>query len=147
MVVRIGFAIIIIGLLIGGYFIISDRIDLSRQEKYKKYASVIAETSLAAELYRNQKDSFLVVRDSILKKYDVTAEEILHLKDKLNLDPENLVAFWKITAGLTDTIATRTDSLRIIRARIAADSAKARDTILPQVEKHRDSTLISPSKK
>jgi hypothetical protein len=147
LVVRIGFAIIIIGLLIGGYFIINDRMDLSRQEKYKKYASVIAETSLAAELYRNQKDSFLVVRDSILRKYDVTLDEILHLKDKLNLDPEDLVAFWKITAGLTDTIATRADSLRIVRARIAADSAKTQDTIIRQAEKHRDSTLIFPSKK
>jgi hypothetical protein len=37
--------------------------------------------------------------------------------------------------------------LRIIRERIAADSVKTQDTILPQAEKHRDSTLISPSKK
>jgi hypothetical protein len=147
MFVRIIVTLIIAGIIIGGYFFIADKIEAARQEKYKRYGSVIAETSLAAELYRNQKDSFFIARDLILKKYDLTVEEMKNLADELKLDPEEMVAFWKIATDLTDTVVARADSIRIIKMKEAADSGVSTDTMPIPPERRRDSVPISPDKK
>jgi hypothetical protein len=122
----IGIAVLA-GLAVGVYFLIDDRIEANREMKYRKYAGVITETSIAAELYRNKRDSFLVVRDSIMHKYGVSSDEMLKLQDRFADKPEELVTFWKFVSEMTDSAVKIQDSILRINGKLdttARDSAK-----------------------
>ncbi|UCD17202.1 MAG: hypothetical protein JSV44_12245, partial [Candidatus Zixiibacteriota bacterium] len=81
MLIRILAAIIVVGLVVGGYFLGTDFYQNWEDKANRKYALAIAETSVAAELHRLDSDSFFVARDSILEKYGLTVDEMLNLKD------------------------------------------------------------------
>jgi len=65
---RIIGVLVLAALIVTGYLWIKDWKEHRLQIEYRRYAGAITETSVAAELYRNKKDSFPVVRDSILRK-------------------------------------------------------------------------------
>jgi hypothetical protein len=100
---RIIGALVLAVLIVVGYFWIRDWRENHLQNEYHRYAGAITETSVAAELYRNKKDSFLVVRDSILRKYNVTPQEMLHFRDRFKDDPEEWAEFWKYVTDMTDS--------------------------------------------
>jgi hypothetical protein len=93
------------------YFLYDDWQDKSRRKEYLKYAGVIAETSVASELYRFDNDSFLVVRDSVFRKYQVTQDEMLAFKDRYKDDERRWGEFWFYVDSLTDSLINYYDSL------------------------------------
>jgi len=114
-IVRIGIVIILIGVVIGGYILIRDWESQRRSIEYRKYASVIAETSIAAELFRNKQDSFFVARDDILKRHDVSLPEMDSLHKKFEKDWPDAAEFWKYVADITDSLVKIQDSLLKMR--------------------------------
>ncbi len=108
MFLRIVGAIVLITIIIFGYIFVRDKIVEHKLDSYSQYAGVIAETSIAATLYRNSPDSFMVARDSILKKYDLTMENIDNFREKMQKKPDD----WRI---VFDMVAYLADSLIDIR--------------------------------
>lgn len=124
MVWRYIIAVAVIGLLVGGYFFGKDYLRDKKEAEFRLYANVIAETSIAAELYRNSQDSFLVARDSILHKYGVTAEQMLSYKDSFPGNHRDWARLWEIVATITDSLA----NIQIEMIKQAADTASADST-------------------
>lgn len=114
----------VIGLLVGGYFFGKDYLRDKKEAEFRLYANVIAETSIAAELYRNSSDSFLVARDSILQRYGVTAEQMLAYKDSFPGDHDDWSRFWEIVSTITDSLA----NIQIEKIKQAADTSLADST-------------------
>jgi len=121
MIGRFIIAAAVIGLLVGGFFYGKDYLRDRKEAEYRRYAMVIAETSIAAELYRNSSDSFLVARDSILQKYGVTAEQMLAYKENFPGDQNDWAYFWKMVSNITDSLA----NLKIEELNNKGDSAAA----------------------
>lgn len=111
MILRIIITLVIIAVIVGGYFYIDDRLEKKRVEEYRRYAGVIAETSVAAELYRNKKDSFLVVRDSILNKYSLTQQQLLDFRDRYQGDERRWAEFWDYVVEISDSLIAYQESL------------------------------------
>jgi hypothetical protein len=126
MITRFIIAAVVIGLIVGGYFYGSDYLRDKKESEFRLYASVIAETSVAAELYRDSSDSFLVARDSILQKYGVTNEQMLAYKDDFSGDHHDWVRFWEIVSTITDSLADiQLDLIKQQQDSTAADSSAA----------------------
>lgn len=120
MIVRIGIVVILIGLAIGGYILISDWENGRRSIEYRKYAGIIAETSIAAELFRSNQDSFFVARDAILKRHNVSLPEMDSLYTKFEKDWPDAAEFWKYVADITDSLVKIQDSILKIRQKDAS---------------------------
>ncbi len=95
-----------------------------RQTRYEKVARVIAEVSVAAELYRNKPDSFLIVRDSILGKYDFSIEQLREFENRLADKKGDWFLIWKDVAKVTDSLVGAEKE----RIRALADTANT-DTL------------------
>jgi len=116
-------AVMGIGVLL--YFYISDYRREARRAEYLKYAGVIAETSVASEIYRNHPDSFFVARDSILKKYALTVDDLEEFKAKYKNDEPRWAEFWVYLDSLTDSLIHLYDSVYggdIDTSQVAEDS-------------------------
>ncbi|SYZ74611.1 hypothetical protein TRIP_C90239 [Candidatus Zixiibacteriota bacterium] len=122
MVWRIIGTLALAALLVFGYYYIKNYREAEKEAEYRHYATVITETSLAAELYRHSPDSFLIVRDSILRKNNVTLEEMRNLAEKYKGSIEKTADLWKMVSEMTDSVATIEDSLLKEKASLAADS-------------------------
>jgi hypothetical protein len=125
LILRIFGTIALAAILVLGYLFIRDRNRAKEEAIYRHYASVITETSLAAELYRHRPDSFLIVRDSILRKYNVTLDEMRNLAGKYRANLEQTADMWKMVTEMTDSVVKIEDSLLKERAKMAKDSARA----------------------
>jgi len=95
-----------------------------RQTRYEKVARVIAEVSVAAELYRNKPDSFLIVRDSILGKYDFSIEQLREFENRLTEKKGDWFLIWQDVAKVTDSLVGAEKE----RIRALADTANT-DTL------------------
>ncbi|MCP4704202.1 MAG: hypothetical protein GY865_06305, partial [candidate division Zixibacteria bacterium] len=104
MILRISLTILIITLLTAGYFYFSDNQESERLKDFDKFAGVTAETSIAAELYRNDSDSFLVVRDSILNKYGVSMNDLLMFKKRYRGDEYYWAEYWDKVVLISDSL-------------------------------------------
>lgn len=104
MILRIGLTILIITLAVAGYLYFSDYQRDKRLEDFAKYAGVTAETSIAAELYRNKPDSFLIIRDSILNKYGVSINDLLMFKKRYRGDEHYWSEFWDKVVLISDSL-------------------------------------------
>ncbi len=104
LILRIGLTILIIVLALAGYFYISDYQRDKRAEEFAKFAGVIAETSITAELYRNDSDSFLIVRDSILNKYAVSINDLLMFKKRYRDQEHYWAEFWDKVVLISDSL-------------------------------------------
>jgi hypothetical protein len=102
-------AVMGIGVLL--YFYISDYRQEARRGEYLKYAGVMAETSVASEIYRSYPDSFIVARDSILKKYALTADDLEEFKARYKNDEPRWAEFWVYLDSLTDSLIHYYDSV------------------------------------
>ena len=111
MVLRIGITIIIILLVVGAYLKISDILRERRLEEYDNFSGVIVETAIAAELYRNFQDSFFVARDSILKRYGLTLEQVRDFEHKYKGDEYRWAEFWDYVTLKADSLITYQESL------------------------------------
>lgn len=87
-----------------GYLFISDNLENKRVEEFAQFAGVTAETSVAAELYRNDKDSFLIVRDSILNKYGVSINDLLMFKKRYRGEEYYWSEFWDKIMLISDSL-------------------------------------------
>jgi len=105
MLIRIISVLIVLVLLVSGYYFIRDKYRANLDAEYKNIALVIAESSVAAELYRNDSDSFLVARDSILKQHEMTLEELNSFKEKLKNRPKQWRIIWDYVSYYTDSVA------------------------------------------
>ena len=72
---------------------------------FHRYAEVISEVSLAAELYREKPDSFLIVRDSILGRHNLTIDSIEVFKERLSRDNRQWAEVWEKIKLITDSLA------------------------------------------
>jgi len=118
MVLRIIGAIVLLVVIVFGYFFSRDKIIESKLDEYSLYAGVIAETSIAATLYRNQSDSFIVARDSILQQYDLTMDDIETFREKMQSKPNDWRIVFDMVAYMTDSVV----ELRSQRDKIIKDS-------------------------
>ena len=118
--------ILIVAVLIAaagfGYVFVRDKLEADRRAEYHEFAAVVAETSFAAELYRNTPDSFLIVRDSILKKHAVSLEEIETFRAKINKDQKKWAEIWLIVDSVTDSL------VKLHNDRLAREHDTAADT-------------------
>ena len=104
MILRIIIVVGLIGLIAGGYVIIRDELAARTETEYKNIALVIAETSVAAELYRNDSDSFLIVRDSILNMHRITIGELDAFKEKMKDKHRGWAVIWDFVSYYTDSL-------------------------------------------
>jgi len=104
LILRIVLTILIITLAVAGYYYFSDYQENKRAEEFAQYAGVTAETSIAAELYRNDADSFLVVRDSLLNKYNVSINDLLMFKKRYRGDEYLWAEFWDKVVLISDSL-------------------------------------------
>jgi len=123
-ILRIGLTILAILLITAGYLYYSDLQHEKRDIEFERYAGVIAETSIAAELYRNDADSFFIVRDSILKKYSLDINDMYRFRKKY-VGKEYLWAdFWDKVVLITDSLINYQESLLQIPIDTLPDSLK-----------------------
>ncbi len=115
MIVRIAIVVILIAIIIGGYVLIRDWENKRQSLEYRKYASVIAETAIAAELFRSNQDSFFIARDSILRRYNVSMAEMDSLYKKFEGGSTDAAEIWKDVADITDSLVKVEDSLLMTR--------------------------------
>jgi len=101
---RIIGAVIVIGLIYAGYHLGAGLLEQHKLSEYNRYASAIAETSIAAELHRHNQEQFYTARDSILSKYKVTLEEMLNYEAKFTGDHDEKLFFWNIVSEVTDSM-------------------------------------------
>jgi len=125
MLIRIIGVVILAGLVVVGYIYFTDLHQKRIDESNRTYVNVIAETALAAEMHRLDSEEFFAARDSILRKYGVTAEEMLAVRDQYRGDVVDWDSFWGEVVKVTDSLVAIQDSLR---AAAEADSA-AVDTV------------------
>ena len=113
MIIRILIVIIAIAAIVGGYIVVSDVTEAKKEREYMRYAAVISEVSLAAEIYRENSDSFLVVRDSILDSYGLTMGDIEIFQDKMKSDKREWLKIWEYIDHITDSlVGTRLEAMR-----------------------------------
>jgi hypothetical protein len=74
------------------------------EAEYTKYAAAISEISIAVELYRNYPDSFLLFRDSILNKHNLTMDSIENFRAKLDEDKAEWAKVWSNVKTITDSL-------------------------------------------
>ncbi len=94
----------VITLVVAGYYYFSDYQENKKTVEFAKFAGVVAETSIAAELYRNNSDSFLIVRDSILNKYAVSINDLLMFKKRYRGDEFQWAEFWDKVVLVSDSL-------------------------------------------
>jgi len=94
----------VIAILAAGYYKIKEWRAEEKDREYSLYAGLIAETSIAAELYRDDPDSFLVVRDSIFREHNLTLEDLSAFREKMSAHQEEWLKVWDHVARLTDSL-------------------------------------------
>ena len=113
MIIRILIVIVAIAAIVGGYIVVRDMIETKKEQEYMRFAGVISEVSLAAELYRENPDSFPVVRDSILGSYGLTMDNIRTFQDKMKSDKREWPKIWECIDQITDSlVAEHLNSMR-----------------------------------
>jgi len=112
-IIRILIVIVAIAAIVGGYIVVRDMIETKKEQEYMRFAGVISEVSLAAELYRENPDSFPVVRDSILGSYGLTMDNIRTFQDKMKSDKREWPKIWECIDQITDSlVAEHLNSMR-----------------------------------
>ncbi|RKX19024.1 MAG: hypothetical protein DRP51_08145 [Candidatus Zixiibacteriota bacterium] len=106
LILRIALTILVLTLAVAGYFYYSDYQRDKRSEEFARFAGVTAETSIAAELYRNDSDSFLIVRDSILNKYSVSINDLLMFEKRYRGREHYWAEFWDKVVLISDSLIT-----------------------------------------
>lgn len=119
MLLRILGVLIVIAIIVGGYYLIKNTIESKKQKEYLRFAGVISEVSVAAELYRNDNDSFLIVRDSILKTYNLTLDDISGFRHRLKDNRREWLEVWKYVKNISDSLV----GIHQARLNIGTDSA------------------------
>jgi hypothetical protein len=119
MFLRIIGLVVLMAIMVVGYFFIRDAIRANRLDEYSQYAGVIAETSIAAQLYRNNSDSFLVARDSILMQYDLTMEDVAAFREKMQDNQED----WRIVFDIVGYLADSLVDIRLTKLITIPDSS------------------------
>jgi len=122
-VLRIGLAILIALLLVAAYLYYSDYQQEKKAIEFARYAGAIAETSVAAELFRNKPDSFFIVRDSILSKYSLTTDDLLRYKKKYIGEEYQWAEFWDKVVLISDSLIEYQESLLHISSDTLPDTA------------------------
>lgn len=101
---RIIIVILLIPTVILGYLFIRDHLEAKKKEEFRKYARVIAEISVAAELYREDNEGFLAARDSILSDEGLTLDSLDAFRDRLQDDKREWVKIWDQVKEITDSL-------------------------------------------
>jgi len=115
--------IVLIAAAAAGYVFVEDKIEQNRMAEYRRFAGAVAETSVASELYRNDHDSFMVVRDSILNKYEMSLGDIEAFRLKFENRQEKWAEIWQMVDSLTDSL------VKAQYDRLAGDSVSTADSV------------------
>ena len=107
-----------------GYVFIKGKIEADKRAEYTRFAGAVAETSIAAELYRNNSDSFFIVRDSILNKYAMTIRDIELFREKLKEKQIEWTEVWLKIDSITDSL------VKLQYDRLAREKDTTADTLL-----------------
>lgn len=97
-------AMVLLAAAFYGYSYFRDKAVDKKAAEYRRFASVTAETSVAAELYRNYHDSFLVARDSILNKYAMTLEDIAAFRARISKNQPEWGKVWFLVDSINDSL-------------------------------------------
>lgn len=103
-ITRVLIVLAAIAILVFGYKFYREKKESARQAEYIEYATVISEVSVAAEMYRNNSDSFLIVRDSILNSHGMTVRSIDSFKEKLSGNKPEWAKVWEHVVRITDSL-------------------------------------------
>jgi hypothetical protein len=122
-ILRIILLLVAIGVVLGGFILIRDTLEERKKEEYVKFASIISETSVAAGLYHNAPDSFVVARDSIFQKYGVTDSDLSDFREKLKKDERQWLQVWEYVRTITDSLVGEQ------MARLSAPKADSLDSL------------------
>jgi len=120
---RLFIVLVLIAALIYGYIYYKDYREAEQRREYLAYAGVIAETQVAAEIYRLQPDSFKTARDSILRHYGKTLNQMQSFKDEYKGDERRWAQLWFYVDSLTDSLVAYYDSA------LTADSLRKADSL------------------
>lgn len=115
--------IVLIAAAAAGYVFVKDKIEQNRMAEYRRFAGAVAETGVASELYRNDHDSFMVVRDSILNKYEMSLGDIEAFRLKFENRQEKWAEIWQMVDSLTDSL------VKAQYDRLAGDSVSTADSV------------------
>ncbi len=129
MILRIVLTILVVTLVVAGYYYFSDYQETKKTAEFVKFAGVVAETSIAAEFYRNNSDSFLVVRDSILNKYGVSINDLLMFKKRYRGDEFQWAEFWDKVVLVSDSLIAEQQALLRLPMDSLPDSTNNLDLI------------------
>jgi hypothetical protein len=110
---------VLLAVIVVGYIMIRNIIIADKLDEYNKFAGLIAETSIAAELYRNNSDSFLVARDSILGQYELTLEDFNNFREKMQENQND----WRIVFDMASCMTDSLVDIQMLRLKAAHDSA------------------------
>ena len=99
--------------LAGAYFYIEKSRTEALDNEFRRYGGAIAETSVAARLYQDNPDSFLIARDSILHKYSLTQRDMLEYRNRFKGDERRWADFWDYVVEVTDSLTAHYDSLAV----------------------------------
>jgi len=93
--------IVVIGL---GFWYGRRQSEKNRYRRYDSLAHVYAETSVMAELYRNEPQLFYAARDSLYRLYDFNPESIMALRNSLANREEDYSYVWQVIKRKTDSL-------------------------------------------
>ena len=123
MIIKIVSTLLILVLILAGYLYYTDWRNDQQSKEFARYAGAIAETSVAAELYRNNQDSFFIARDSILNKYALSRDDLLRFKNKYKGKEYEWAVFWDKVVLISDSLVAYQESLLAVPEKSQIDSA------------------------
>jgi len=99
------------------------------EEQQQKYALVTAQVWVASATYRNNPDSFLSYRDSLLHSNDLTTDSLDRLLDYNRSEPEMLTPFARMVKAAVDSLVAIEDSIPDPADQTAVDTAASAGTV------------------
>ena len=99
------------------------------EEQQQKYALVTAQVWVASATYRDNPDSFLSYRDSLLHSNDLTTDSLDRFLEDYSSEPETLKPFARMVKAAVDSLVAIEDSLSDLSDQATADTVASADTV------------------
>jgi len=99
------------------------------EEQQQKYALVTAQVWVASATYRNNPDSFLSYRDSLLNANSLTTDSLDRFLEDYSSEPETLTPFARMVKAAVDSLVAIEDSIPDPADQTAVDTAASAGTV------------------
>jgi len=119
----------------------------------QKYAQITAQIWVASAQYRKEPERFKAFRDSLLKKNNLSKEQLKQFIEKYKKEPEKLSRFSVNLNLQIDSLVMVEDSLLKLRevkdslSQVNPDSLLTSDSLMGKLRKHSDSIPIAHQEK